>query len=576
MATRLTTYLVVAIVAATLIAGLIVGAQRDDNDGPVDLIVNNAEVYTADGEGTRADAVAIRGNQILRVGSEREIMRLRRPQTTVIDAGGATVLPGFNDAHAHVIAGGLGLDEISLQDALTLEQMAGRIRAWADANPESPWVLGRGWQSDQFPGGQPTRQQLDAIVPDRPAQLLSQDGQSAWVNSSAMKIAGITGRTPNPANGAIVRDPKSGEPTGVLKAAAIALVSSRIPPPTAEERARALRAAVAEAHLNGITSLQNAGGDPEDFAIFAEARRAGELDVRVYSALGIEKDFTDRERARLLDAARRYPDDPLFKSGAVKIRLDGSIEAHTASMLDDYADEHPAAVPSIAPDDLNRIVRLIDAEGWQVMTHAAGDRAVRLALDAYAHAARSNPAPDRGRRHRIEHAELVDPLDIPRFDLLGVLASMQPFSESPSSDGFEMWSRRLGAARAFRAWPYRRIHAAGGRLAFGSDWPAAALNPLLGIHAAVTRTTPEGLPEERRNRNQRLALEAALDAYTSGAAWASFDEQRKGSIAPGMLADLVVLSEDIFDVPPSTLARTHVAVTIFDGKVVYRRDRGTN
>jgi predicted amidohydrolase YtcJ len=576
MAARLTTYLVVAIVAATLIAGLIVGAQRDDNDGPVDLIVNNAEVYTADGDGTRADAVAIRGNQILRVGSEREIMRLRRPQTMVIDAGGATVLPGFNDAHAHVIAGGLSLDKISLHEALTLEQMTQRIRAWADTSPESAWVLGRGWQSDRFFGGQPTRQQLDAIVPDRPAQLLSHDGQSSWVNSAALKRAGITGRTPNPPNGVIVRDSKTGEPTGVLKAGAISLVSRRIPAPTSEERARALRAAVAEAHLNGITSFQNASGDAEDFSLFAEAHRAGDLDVRIYSALGIEKEFTDAERVRLLDAARRHPDDPIFKSGVVKITLDGSIEAHTASMLEAYEDDGAAGVPNIARDELNRIVRLIDAEGWQVMTHASGDRAVRLALDAFAHAARSNPAPDRGRRHRIEHAEFVDPLDVPRFDLLGVLASMQPFNGSPSRERLETWSRRLGSERALRALPYRSILAAGGRLAFGSNWPAAALNPLLGIHAAVTRTTPEGLPEDGWNRSQRLAIEAAIDAYTSSGAWASFDEQRKGSIAPGMLADLVVLSEDIFDAPRSTLPQTHVALTIFDGKVVYRRDRGTN
>ena len=474
MAARLTTYLVVAIVAATLIAGLIVGAQRDDNEGPVDLIVHNAEVYTADGEGTRAEAVAIRGNQILRVGGEREILRLRRPQTTVIDAGGATVLPGFNDAHADVIGGGLSLDEIRLHDAATLD------------------------------------------------------------------------------------------------------VSRRIPTPTRDERARALRAAVAEAHRNGITSAQDASGNAENFSLFAEARRSGDLNVRIYAALAIGKEFTDTERAQLLETARRYPDDPLFKSGVVKITLDGAIEPHTAAMLSPYANNGAAGAPGIAPDDLNRTVRLIDAEGWQIMTHAAGDRAVRMALNAYEHAARSNPAPDRGRRHRIEHAEIVDALDIPRFGLLDVLASMQPFSGSPSSERLAIWSRSLGPDRALSGWPYRSIRAAGGRLAFGSNWPAFPLNPMLGIHAAVTRSTPDGLPEGGWNPDQRLAIEAAVDAYTSGAAWASFDEQRKGSIAPGMLADLVVLSADIFDAPLSTLAEARVAVTIFDGQVVYRRDRGTN
>jgi predicted amidohydrolase YtcJ len=199
-----------------------------------------------------------------------------------------------------------------------------------------------------------------------------------------------------------------------------------------------------------------------------------------------------------------------------------------------------------------------------------------MTLDAYEHAARSNPAPERGRRHRIEHAELVDPLDVPRLPSLGVLASMQPFQGSPSPMQIELWSRALGPERARDVWPYQSISAAGGRLAFGSGWPAAPLDPLLGLQAAVTRMTPEGLPDSGWNPAQRMALEAALDAYTSGGAWASFDELRKGMIASGMLADLVVLSDDIFEAPPSALARTRVAVTIFDGKIVYRGDRGTN
>jgi hypothetical protein len=245
-------------------------------------------------------------------------------------------------------------------------------------------------------------------------------------------------------------------------------------------------------------------------------------------------------------------------------------------MLSPYVNNGAAGAPSIAPDDLNRSVRLIDAEGWQIMMHATGDRAVRMALNAFEHAARSNPAPDRGRRHRIERVEIVDPLDVPRFGLLDVLASMQPFSGSPSSQRLGIWSRSLGSDRALSGWPYRSIRAAGGRLAFGSNWPAFPLNPMLGIHAAVARTTPEGRPQGGWNPDQRLALEAAVRAYTSGAAWASFDEQRKGSIEPGMLADLVVLSDDILDGPLSVLADARVAVTIFDGKVVYKRDRGTN
>ena len=224
------------------------------------------------------------------------------------------------------------------------------------------------------------------------------------------------------------------------------------------------------------------------------------------------------------------------------------------------------------PDAFNRMVRLLDAGGWQVMTHAVGDRAVNMALTAYEHAVRSNPLPERGRRHRIEHVETVDAADLPRFGALGVIASMQPALGSPSPSLIDVWFKNVGPERASRGWPYHSIAAGAGRLAFGSDWPGVPLNPLLGLHTAVTRTTPDGLPEGGWYPAERLALKAAIDAYTSGAAWASFDEQRKGHLAPGMLADLVVLSEDIFDAPAPRLASTRVAVTIFDGRIVYRRD----
>lgn len=574
MAARLTSYLVVAIVATTLIAGLIVGAQREDSDGPVDLIVHNAVVYTADEDGTRAEAVAIRGNQILRVGDEREITRLRRPQTTMIDAGGAAVLPGFNDAHADVLAGGLALHQVDLTGAATLDEARRRIRLWAEANPDRSWVLGGGWHAPLFPGG-PSRQTLDMVVPDRPAQLAAADGQSSWVNSRALGVAGITRRTPDPPGGVIVRDPGTGDATGWLKGSAASLVAAQVPPLSRDERGRALRAAVAEAHARGITSMHHPDAAADDFLLFDEARRSGDLRVRIYAALALDGEFTNADRARLLNTARQYPDDPIFKSGAVSIHVDGSLDARSAAMLAPYASGGNAD-PAIDPDVLNRSVRLIDAEGWQVMARAAGDRAVRLALDAFAHADRSNRMPARGRRHRVEHAASVDPADTPRFGLLDAVASMQPFRGSPTAARLEAWSRHLGPERALARFPYRSIAAGGGRLAFGSGWPAAPLDPLLGIHAAVTRTTPEGRPIGGWNPAQRLALEAAIDAYTTGAAWASFDEQRKGSLAPGMLADLVILTDDIFDLSPSELAEVRVAMTIFDGTVVYSRERGTN
>jgi predicted amidohydrolase YtcJ len=573
MAARLTAYVVVGIVAATLIAGLMVGAQRDDSDGPVDIIVHNAKVYTAGTNGTMAEAVAIRGNQILRVGSEREVTRLRKPQTTMIDAKGAAVVPGFNDAHVHFITGGLGLERIDLAGAVTVDEVQSRIRTWASDHADASWVLGRGWYYQPFPGGLPTRQQLDAVVSDRPAQIISSDGHTSWVNTRALRLARITRKTPNPPGGVIVKDPKTGEPTGVLKEAAMALVGSHVPATTRTDRAAALRSAIGEAQRNGITSVQHVSGDADDFERYAEARRDGDLGVRVYAALSAPAGLTESAIAHLDAIARPYPDDPLFKAGAIKIMLDGVIEAGTAAMLAPFADGTESGTATIAPDDFNRIVRVLDRAGWQILTHASGDRAVNMALTAYEHAVRSNPLPERGRRHRIEHLETVDAGDLPRFGALGVVASMQPSLGSPSQiDG---WFKNVGPERASRGWPYHSIAAGAGRLAFGSDWPRGALNPLLGLHTAVTRTTPDGLPEGGWYPGEQLALTTAIDAYTSGAAWASFDEQRKGSLAAGMLADLVVLSEDIFEAPASRLASTRVDVTIFDGRIVFRRTGAT-
>jgi hypothetical protein len=568
MAARLTTYVVVGIVAATLIAGLIVGAQRDDYDGPIDLIVHNGRVFTADGSGTIEEAVAVRGNQVLRVGSNRDINRLRRPQTIVIDADGGAVLPGFNDAHVHLLTGGLALDAVDLRDASDVGQIQQRIVRWIDAHPTEPWLKGRGWTFAAFADAPPTRQALDDIVADRPAFLLSADGSAAWVNSRALEMARVTRRTEEPANGAIVKDARTGEPTGLLKGSAVTFVSRLIAEPSRDERGRALRAAVADAHRHGITSVQNADGSERDFDLYESARNRGELKIRIVSALPVTSPLDEHELDRLDAIRTRYPDDPLVKTGPLKIWLDGTTEAHTAAMLAPYTTRQDArGEPAVAPDDLNRMVRLADAQGWQVMTHAAGDRAVRMALDAYQHASRSNLAPPRGRRHRIEHAENIDPGDLRRFRALGVIASMQPVDLARA----EMRPAALGLERASRAWPHRSIVASGARLAFGSDWPAASFNPLLGIHAAVTRTTRDGEPQGGWTPSERISLRAALEAYTSAPAWASFDEQRKGTLAPGMLADIVVLDSDIFDTPPAKLASAVVEVTIFDGKIVYRR-----
>ncbi len=571
MRSRLATAIVVAIVAGTFVIGLIVGAQRDDETGPVDLIVLNGKIYTADGSGTFAEALAVRGNTILRVGSNREIKRLAGRATQSIDAHGATVLPGLNDAHLHLVSGGLGLQQANLLDATTVEQIAATIQAFAAAHPDRPWVLGRGWYYTPFPGGLPTRQQLDAIVPDRPAYMRCYDGHTSWVNTRALKAAGVTRATPDPPGGVIVRDPATGEPTGVLKEGAQELVAKFLPQWTRDDRLRAIRDAIARAHEFGVTSAQNAGVDADELALYDELMRKGELRLRLYNAMSIELPFGEAEADRLDALWKSHPNDALIKTGAVKLMLDGVIEAHTAAMLEPYANRPTTGLPEMDAATLNRIVATMDRRGWQVLIHAIGDAAVRQSLDAFEAAAAANPAPARGRRHRIEHVETLQPSDIPRFGRLNVIAVQQPYHGNPSPTQIEVWAANIGPERASRGWAQRSILDAGGRLAMGTDWPVVTLDPRYQINMAINRTTPEGTPPGGWLPEQRLTLASAIDAYTTGAAYAAFDEHRKGQLAPGMLADIVILSTDVFAMPPEKFLDATVEVTIFDGQVVYRK-----
>lgn len=571
MAARLTAYAVAVIVALTVIAGLIVGAQRED-DGPVDLIVINGQVYSA-ADDELAEAVAVRGNKVIRVGSNREIQRLRRAQTTVIDAKGGAVVPGFNDAHAHLISGGLSLDQISLSDAATLDEIKDTIRVWSEAHPERAWITGRGWYYQPFNGAMPTRQLLDSLVPDRPAYLIAYDGHTGWANTAALRLAGIRKQTRNPPNGIIVRDPRTGEPSGALKESAMALMGQVTPRPTEEDRVAAIRAAIDEANRFGITSVQDAGGSADDLVLYDRLRRRGDLSLRVYQALGADTTLTEAGLDELEQVRTRFTDDPMLKTGAIKLVADGVIESHTAAMLEPYANR--ASLKGDArytPEQLESVVGMLDRRGWQVMTHAIGDAAVRMTLDAYEAAAKVNPQPERGRRHRIEHIETIALADVPRFGRLGVVASMQPVHATPSPTPGDVWGMNLGAARASRGWLWSSIAKGGGPIAFGSDWPVMTFDPLMGLHVATTRTTVEGLPTGGWIPAERLPIRKAIQGYTRDAAWASFDEQRKGTLVREMLADIVILSDDIFSAPAGRLTEAEVVVTIMDGKVVYRRD----
>ena len=557
-------------------AALGAAAQRQSSTAPADLLIVNGKIYPAGGSRGFHEFLAVRGNRISAVGAAADISRYRGPGTTVIDARGGAVMPGFNDVHTHMLSGGLDMENVDLQGAQTLDELLTRIRNFAASHPDRSWVRGRGWGYEPFPGGLPTREQLDAAVPDRPALMRCYDGHSVWVNSRALAAAGITKDTPDPQNGTIVRNPQTGEPTGLLKEGpAAALINKVLPRPDAAERRRALNAAIAEALTFGVTSVTDAAGSPDDFEVYEQARRAGELGARVYYSLLVSPGFTDRDADRLDAVWKAHPDTPQLKTGVIKMFLDGVIETNTAFMLAPYVNVPTKGTPNYTVAEFDRIVQMLDRRGWQIMVHALGDGAVRMALDGFERAAAVNPAPARGRRHRLEHIETIALGDVPRFGKLGVIASMHPVggfyvppasapirTDPPAAVG--VWAGNIGPDRAARDGMWKSISAAGGRVVFGSDWPVATLDAMGRIIGIVNRQP------RRRGTDERLPLTTAIDDYTSAAAYAAFDENQKGTLAPGMLADIVVLATDVFSRPPASREDIAVAVTIVDGKVAYR------
>lgn len=539
-----------------------------------DLLIINAKVYTADGSGRFEEAVAMRGNQILRVGSTQAISAMRGPRTQVIDARGSAVLPGFNDTHVHLLSGGLALDNVMLQGARTLDEVQSRIRSFAQAHPERVWIQGSGWDYGAFPGNMPTRAELDAAEPERPAVMRCYDGHSIWVNSKALELAHITKSTPDPPNGFIVHDPKTGEPSGLLKETpAISLIYNVVPKPTRDDNRRALRAASQEALHYGVTSVTEAAGSPEEMDVFEDAQKSGDLRLRVYYSLLVTPGFTEKDADRFDNVWRTHPDTPFLKNGILKIFQDGVIETNTAFLLANYTNIPSPGKPNYTVEVFQRILRMMDKRGWQFMIHSLGDGAVRMTLDGFAYIAKVNPLPARGRRNRVEHIETIDPADIPRFGQLGVIASMQPIggffvpnpnqSRSLPATAQGVWATNVGPERAARGGMWKSIAEAGGRVIFGSDWFVASMDAMGRIYNITHR------PPRPGGTDQRLPLSAAIDGYTRESAYATFDEKRKGTLAPGMLADLVVLASDVFSHEPTRREDLAVKMTILDGKVAY-------
>jgi len=527
-----------------------------------DRIFVNGTIWT--GEGAVCQALAIRGNRIIAVGTNAEVKKHAEHASEVVDLKGRLVVPGFNDAHVHFMSGCLGLDKADLSDAQTMAEIEKRIADFAKAHKDSLWVEGRGWVYGVFPGGLPHRKLLDRLVSDRPAFMIAYDGHTGWCNSLALLVAGVTRSTPNPGGGVIVRD-TAGEPTGVLEEAAMGLVQERIPRALDEDKRRALRKGLTLAASYGLTSVQDARFDLDDLPVYERAIEEASLRLRFYSALPMEKDVSPEKLGRYKELRDQHG-GPLFKFGAVKGIVDGVVESKTAAMLEPYPDGG-TGLSNWTQEELNRSVAAYDREGFQVWLHAVGDRAIRMALDAFDHASKVNGT--KGRRHRVEHVEVPQLAELSRFSPLGVIASTQALFANPD-ENTALYSQRLGPDRLSRALPFRLLDDAGAVQSFGSDWPVCSLDVLRGIYCAVTRLSPEGKPPGGWGPHLRISVESALRHFTRDGAYASFDEAVKGALAPGKLADLVVLSDNILLGPPERILKAKVLLTVLGGRDVYR------
>lgn len=529
-----------------------------------DLIITNAHVWTVDKAHPTAEAIAIAGDRIAAVGTRAEIERWRGTKTRTIDAGGKLVLPGFDDAHIHFVTGALQLTNVDLKDAASPEEFARRIGARAKSAPRE-WVLGGNWDEQAWATPRlPTRQTIDAVTPDTPVFVTRYDEHASLANSVALKLAGVTAKTPDPPGGVIVRDAK-GEPTGVLKDAAIRLVDKMVPEPTAEQRMRAIRLALQHMARLGVTSVQAMSVSYDDLDAWAQLASRKELTVRIY-AVPLETEWIDR-------AARKTAKDfngPFLRTDAVKGFADGSLGSTTAYFFQPYLDapgNHGLLADEMQPlEGMRSRLTQADRAGRQLCIHAIGDRAISMVLDLFTDVERANGARDR--RFRIEHAQHVARADFNRFASLDVIASVQPYQ---AIDDGRWAEKRIGAERAKTTYPFRSFLDHHVRLALGTDWPVAPLDPMLGLYAATTRATLDGKHPGGWVPEQKITMAEAVEGYTMGSAYAEFAEKEKGSIAEGKLADLVMLSDDLLKIDPAAIKNVKVELTMVGGRVVYEK-----
>jgi hypothetical protein len=530
-----------------------------------DLIVSNAKIWTGDKAQPTAEAVAILGERIVAVGSNADVEAWRGPKTKSIDAHGKLLLPGFNDSHVHFAEGGQQLDAVQLNDATSAQEFVRRIGERAKKTPKGEWILNGDWDETKWtPAELPTKEMIDPVTGDTPVFVSRYDGHMSLANSAAMKLAGVTAATPDPPGGQIVRDAK-GNPTGAFKDAAESLVHKVIPPPDHEQRVRAIRRALAYAASLGVTSVQHMVADYADIAVYGELLDRGELTTRIYAAPSIMNGAADQAKIGM----RHAFGSSYLRIGAVKGFADGSLGSRTAYFFEPFSDQPNNR--GLLAGDMHPISAMrdrmmtADAAGIQLCTHAIGDAGISTILDLYADVVKAHGEADR--RMRIEHAQHMAAKDFDRFAQLHVIASMQPYHAI--DDG--RWAEaRIGHDRASRTYAFRTFLNHGVRLAFGTDWDVAPLNPMLGVYAAVTRATLDGKNPNGWFPEQKLTVAEAVEAYTMGSAYAEFQEKEKGSITPGKLADMVLLSDGIFSIDPVKIRDVKAVTTIVGGRIVWQ------
>ncbi|MFZ5819626.1 MAG: amidohydrolase [Chloroflexota bacterium] len=522
-----------------------------------DTIISNAHVFTSNPAAPRAEAVAVRGNRIVFAGSNSEVQAWRGAGTRVIDGQEKTLLPGFIDSHFHLLWGSIWLGNAQLREVKNRSDLKQILLAFAAENRTSEWVVGRGIQYSIVS----TRQELDEIIADRPVYVGAYDGHTAWANTKALEMAGVLYEDKNlGSNGVIIRD-ESGAATGELRESAMDAVHRLVPEPGEARKRELLSLAMKQITASGVTSIHNMNGDMQEMMTYAAAEDAGEMLLRVYVPFWAKPEHTEEDLAEAAKMAKVQGE--YARGGCVKFFMDGVWESYTALNIAPYADDASAQVDGIwSLEQFTRMAAACDRMGLQIFVHCCGDGAVRRTLDGYEAAQKINGKRDS--RHRVEHIEVIHPDDMPRFKQLGVIASMQPLHAPLTVHDADVWLSRTGEKRWPFSFAWRELKNAGAILALGSDWTVAPYNPMLGLYAALNRQ-----PWSPEDPDHRLTLEEALIGYTRDAAYAEFQENQKGQLKEGYLADMALLSEDIFQTPPEEFPGVKPVITMVNGKIVH-------